>query len=136
AVGPQTAKPGPGNGFVLPFYSGQNINDPTTAQLLMFVDLDVGNDSIRSAQNSGDAQVDFDVSGLLPTDLLSFNVYAWTFSAQVADSSINWTNNLSTNLVTPGQSGFSLTDVPEPGSLSLLAAALIGLMALRSRKVA
>jgi hypothetical protein len=40
--GPQTAKPGPGTGFVLPFYSGQNINDPSTAQYLMFVDLNVG----------------------------------------------------------------------------------------------
>jgi len=134
--GPQTAKPGPGNGFVLPFYSGQNINDPNTAQLLMFVDLDVGNDNIRTAENSGDAEVDFDVLGLLPSDILSFNVYAWAFSAEVADSSINWTNNLSVNAAAPGQSGYSVVDVPEPGTVSLLAAALISLMVLGSRRAA
>jgi hypothetical protein len=120
--GPQTAKPGPGTEFVLPFYSGQNINDPATAQSLMFVDLDVGNDNLRSSIDSGDAKVDFDISGLYGTTA-SFNAYAWAFSAMVADSSINWTNNLSTNPAAPGQSGFSITTtaqpVPEPGQAAI-----------------
>lgn len=54
--GPNTAKPGPGTGFVLPFYSGQDINDPATAQLLMFVDLNVGNISGPSYIDSGSAK--------------------------------------------------------------------------------
>ena len=72
--GPQTAKPGPGNGWILPFYSGHNINDPSTAQYLMFVDLDVGNDTSRSSIDSGDAKVEFDISGLYDTTA-SFNAY-------------------------------------------------------------
>jgi hypothetical protein len=134
--GPNTAKPGPGTGFVLPFYSGQNINDPATAQLLMFVDLNVGNDSNRASIDSGDAKVDFDVSGLLGGDILSFNAYAWAFSADVADSSINWTNRLSTNLTDPGQSGFSITAaVPEPATWAMitLGFAGIGCVAYRRR---
>jgi hypothetical protein len=111
--GPQTAKPGPGTGFVLPFYSGQNINDPATAQSLMFVDLDVGNDNLRSSIDRGDAKVDFDISGLYGTTA-SFNAYAWAFSANVANSSINWTNNVSTNPAAPGQSGFSVTTSAQP----------------------
>jgi hypothetical protein len=126
--GPNTAKPGPGTGFVLPFYSGQNINDPSTAQLLMFIDLNVGNDSDRTATDSGDAKIDFDVSGLLPDDILSFNAYAWAFSANVADASINWTNNLSTDPNAPGQSGYSVRAVPEPGTLALFASGLVAIM--------
>jgi hypothetical protein len=116
--GPETAKPGPGNGWTLPFYSGQNINDPSTAQYLMFVDLDVGNDNLRNSIDSGDAEVQFDLSGIYDATA-SFNAYAWAFSANVADSSINWTNNLSTNPAAPGQSGYSITTtaVPEPAML-------------------
>jgi hypothetical protein len=94
----------------------------------MFIDLDVGNDNIRTATDSGDAKVDFDVSGLLPGDILSFNAYAWAFSANVADSSINWTNNLSTDPNAPGQSGYSVMAVPEPGTLAVFASGLIALM--------
>jgi hypothetical protein len=131
--GPQTTKPGPGNASVLPFYSGQNINDPATAQSLLFVDLDVGNNNNRTSTDSGDAKVEFDISGMYG-DTASFNAYAWAFSAMVADSSINWTNNLSTNPAAPGQSGFSITTTaPEPGTLLLLGAGLAGLSIARRR---
>lgn len=126
--GPQTAKPGPGTGWILPFYSGQNINDPATAQYLMFVDLYVGNDNNRSSIDSGGAKVEFDVSGIYDTTV-SFNAYAWVLNADVADGSINWTNNLSTNLAAPGQSGFSITTdaapVPEPTLLFPVGLAMI-----------
>jgi hypothetical protein len=128
--GPETAKPGPGNGWVLPFYSGQNINDPATAEELMFVDLDVGNDNIRSAIDSGDAKLQFDISGIYDTTV-AFNAYAWAYSANVADASINWTNNVSTDPSAPGQSGYSITTtaapLPEPGAFILFGGGLVGL---------
>jgi hypothetical protein len=140
--GPETAKPGPGNGWVLPFYSGQNINDPATAQYFMFIDLDVGNDTVRSAIDSGDAKVAFSVSGIYDTTV-SFNAYAWALVANVGNDSINWTNNLSTNPAAPGQSGYSITTtatapVPEPASLLPLGAGLACMLRYRrgaSRRV-
>jgi hypothetical protein len=86
--GPQTAKPGPGNAWVLPFYSGQDINDPSTAQYLMFVDLDVGNYNDRTSIDSGNAKVEFDISGIYNTTA-SFNAYAWALNANIANGSIN-----------------------------------------------
>jgi hypothetical protein len=131
--GPQTTKPGPGSGPTLPFYSGQNITDPATAQYLMFVDLYVGNDSDRTSIDSGDAKVQFDLSGIYG-DTASFNAYAWAFSANVADSSINWTNRVSSNLADPGQSGYSITTTaPEPATILLFGAGLVGLAATRRR---
>lgn len=137
--GPHTAKPGPGNAWVLPFYSGQNINDPATAQYLMFIDLNVGNTNVRNSIDSGNAKVKFDVSGIYDTTA-SFNTYAWALSANIADSSINWTNNLSTNPLAPGQSGYSITTtavaaVPEPrtGLLILAGLAVISLLRVRQR---
>ncbi|MEJ0018052.1 MAG: PEP-CTERM sorting domain-containing protein [Acetobacteraceae bacterium] len=125
AYGPQTAKPGPGEGWILPFYSGQDINDPSTAEYLMFVDLYVGNHSDRSSTDSGNAKVEFDLSGIYQTTA-AFNAYAWAYSANIADATINWTNRLSTNPSDAGQSGYSIntTAVPEPGTLLLLAAGL------------
>ena len=136
--GPETAKPGPGNGFVLPFQSGQNINDPSTAQYFMFVDLDVGNDNQRSSIDSGDAKVAFDISGIGDTTAC-FNAYAWVLNADVADSSINWTNNVSTDPNAPGQSGYCVqttaSAVPEPaeGASFLLGVSAIFFVRRRRR---
>jgi len=135
--GPQTAKPGPGNGWTLPFYSGQDINDPTTAQYLMFIDLYVGNEASPDSIDSGDAKVEFDISGIYD-QIAAFNAYAWVLYANIANDSINWTNNLSTDPMAPGQSGYSIVTtavpVPEPSTALVFAAGLGCLsLALRSK---
>jgi hypothetical protein len=131
--GPNTAKPGPGTLGVwsLPFYSGQNINDPATASYLMFIDLYVGNNSNRALIDSGNAKVEFTVEGLYQTTL-ALNAYAYAFQANIADGSINWTNRLSTNLADAGQSGYSINStaidpVPLPAAVWLFGSALVGL---------
>jgi len=110
--GPQTAKPGPGNGWMLPFYSGQDISDPSTASYLMFIDLYVGNLSDRSLIDSADAKIEFSLTGL-DDNIVSFNAYAYAQTANVANGSINWTNRVSTNPNDPGQSGYSVVAVSE-----------------------
>ncbi len=100
--GPQTAKPGPGNGWVLPLYSGQDINDPATASYLMFIDLYVGNTSDRASIDSGNAKIEFTVSGLYDTTL-AFNAYAYALSSNTGGDSIDWTNRLSSTLAEAGQ---------------------------------
>jgi hypothetical protein len=129
--GPNTAKPGPGTGWSLPFYSGQNINDPSTGSYLMFIDLYVGNLSDRSRTDSGNAKVEFTVSGLYQATF-AFNIYSYAQTANVADGSINWTNRLSTDPATTGQSGYSITTTavnptPLPPSFLLLGSGLAGL---------
>jgi len=109
--GPQTAKPGPASAGALPFYSGQNTNDPSTASYLMFIDLYVGNTSNRSLIDSGDAKIEFTVSGLDDT-ILSFNAYAYALSSNTGGDSIDWTNRLTSNLADPGQSGYSIISTP------------------------
>ena len=128
--GPQTAKPGPGNDWVLPFYSGQDINDPATASYLMFIDLYVGNTSNRSLIDSGNAKIEFTISGLYDTTL-AFNAYAYALSSNTGGNSIDWTNRLSSNLAEAGQSGYSITStalepVPLPAALPLFASILAG----------
>lgn len=132
--GPQTAKPGPGDDWVLPFYSGQDIGDPATAQYLMFIDLNVGNNDVRSSIDSGSARVDFEVSGLYQTTA-SFNAYAWALNANIADGAINWTNRVSGDLAATGQSGYSIvtTAVPEPGTYASLAIGLLAVVLARRR---
>ena len=141
--GPNTAKPGPGTLGVwsLPFYSGQNINDPATASDLMFIDLHVGNNSNRSLIDSGNAKVEFTVENLFDTTL-AFNTYAYAFTANIADGSINWTNRLSTDLAAAGQSGYSINSsavAPVPLRPSIwpsifLGSALVGFWLVRRRK--
>ena len=117
--GPQTTKPGPGSGPTLPFYSGQNINDPSTAAYLMFIDLYAGNTSENRAGriDSGNMKVDFAISGLYNTTA-AFNAYAFAFTSNTGDNSIDWTNRLSSNLLEAGQSGYSINSTavatPEP----------------------
>jgi len=113
---------------VLPFYSGQNINDPSTASYLMFIDLYVGNTSNRSLIDSGDAKIEFTVSGLYDT-VLGFNAYAYALSSNTGGDSIDWTNRLSTNLADPGQSGYSISSTaPAPVPSPTLGAGLPGLV--------
>lgn len=141
--GPQTAKPGPGVGWTLPFWSGQNIADSSTQQVLMFIDLNLGNTVDRSAIDSGSAKVQFEITGLYDARA-SFNVYAFAMSANVADASINWTNRISTNAAEAGQSGYSIVStaqalpVPEPTSaaLMLIGLGLVSIRLLRRRAAA
>jgi hypothetical protein len=136
--GPHTAKPGPGNAWVLPFWSGQDINDPATASWIMFIDLNVGNISDRSSIDAGSAKVEFELEGLYGTTA-AFNAYAWALNANVANSSINWTNRLSTNPLEAGQSGYSITStavapVPEPETAVLMLSGLAALGWFRRRR--
>ncbi|MBD9355292.1 VPLPA-CTERM sorting domain-containing protein [Methylomonas albis] len=137
--GPQTTKPGPGTG-ILPFYSGQNVNDPTTAEYLMFIDLWVGNTSTRTQTDAGSAKVEFSVSGLY-SSTLAFNAYAFAYTSNTGANSIDWTNRVSSNLADAGQSGYSINTtavapVPVPAAIWLFGSALAGFGLIGRRKAA
>lgn len=107
--GPQTWKPGPGDPFIpsIPLYSGQNINDPETAEYLMFVDLRAGNIDSRvypgwSSVDGGSTKVEYSFTGL--TTHATFNGYAWTSAANQGQG-ISWTNRMDGG----GASGYSVT---------------------------
>ncbi|WP_236610359.1 PKD domain-containing protein [Methanosphaerula palustris] len=110
--GPQTWKPGPHQGSAdlvtpyLPLYTGQDINDASTAQYLMFVDLKAGNVKqgvIPSATlNNGALKVDYSITNL--STRADFNGFAWA-NASNQGQGITWTNNV----FNPGASGYSVT---------------------------
>lgn len=80
-------------------------------------------------------KVEFDVSGLLGGNILSFNAYAWALNANVADSSINWTNRLSTDPTAPGQSGLSvMAAVPEPSTWAMMILGFVGIGLMRYKR--
>jgi hypothetical protein len=104
--GPQTWKPA--NTALYPLWVGQNVNDPSTQSLLMFVDLWVGNvmdGMIPGAQYKGAVKVDYAFTGL--THRAVFNAYGWAkYSNQ--GQGIGWTNQ------TDGTSGYSGYSVNPP----------------------
>ena len=102
--GPQTAKPGPGTLGVwsLPLYAGQNINDPSTAEYLMFIDLYVGTVSNSNLINSGNVKIEYNITGM--SVITAFNAYAWCAGSNQAQG-ISWTNN-------PSSSGYYINYIP------------------------
>ena len=108
--GPNKAKPGPGTlgTWTFPFVSGQPIGADNT--YMMFIDLNVGNNSNLALIDGGSAKVVFTVDGLYNT-MFAFNAYAYAADFNITPDvgAINWTNNLSTNSSAPGQSGYSIT---------------------------
>ncbi len=100
--GPQTAKPGPGTIGVwsLPLYTGQDINNPSTAEYLMFIDLYAGN--LNSAPiDNGQVKIEYSFNHL--NSIAAFNAYAWC-GASNQGGGISWTNSAS--------SGYSITYIP------------------------
>lgn len=100
--GPQTAKPGPGGlgAWSLPLYPGQNINDPSTAEYLMFIDLYAGN--LNSAPiDNGQVKIEYSFNHM--NTFASFNAYAWC-GASNQGGGISWTNN--------ANSGYTVTYIP------------------------
>lgn len=92
--GPQIYKPGPGGdgttpSWTLPLYYGQNTDDPSTAQYLMFIDLYVGNLNTGPIDN-GAVKVEYSFTGLNTT--AAFNAYAWRSATSNEDEGISWTN--------------------------------------------
>ncbi len=134
--GAQTYRPGTG-ALVLPFYSGQSTSDQS---YMMFIDLHCGNFTYNSsATNGGEIKVDYSFSGLYDT-VLAFNAYAYTLTSNTGADSINWTNNLSTDIGAANQTGYSITStaaapVPIPAAFWLLGSGFSGLFFMRRRKV-
>ncbi len=102
--GLNTAKPGPNSGgpitaCSLPLYNGQNINDPSTASYLIFVDLDVGNMYPSrfpgvSLVDGGAVKVEYTFTNM--TSLAAFNGYGWC-NASNQGQGITWCNDVATS---------------------------------------
>ncbi len=116
AYGPQTWKPGPGDLVTpsLPFWTGQNIADPSTASRLLFVDLKVGNlypaksTAWSSLTDAGGAKVEFSFTNM--TSVAAFNAYGWCLAANQGQG-ISWTNRVEGT----GNSGYKVVYEPPAG---------------------
>jgi PKD repeat protein len=107
--GPQTWKPGSG---YLPLYYGQDINDASTAQYLMFIDLKAGNMKPATFPddtliNNGALKVDYSFTNM--NTCAAFNGYAWDLSTTQGQG-ITWTNQPFTDAA----SGYTVTGIPRP----------------------
>lgn len=133
--GPNTYKPGTGS-FSLPFYSGQSTNDQS---YMMFIDLHLGNFTYNSSYTyGGEIKVDYSFSGLYDT-VLAFNAYAYTLTSNTGNDSINWTNNVLTDIGAANQTGYSIkttaaAPVPIPAAFWLLGSGFSGMFFMRRKK--
>lgn len=138
--GPQTMKPGPGEGWTLPFYHGQSTTDSSTASYLMFIDLYVGNikDAVIPFEvDHGAAKVEYAFTGLNPGSTVAFNLYGWCSAANQGEG-ISWTNR--TNGTEASSSSYSImvdpnapAPVPLPPASYMFGSGLLGLMGARRR---
>ena len=110
--GPQAWKPGPGDLEVpsLPLYYGQEIDDPSAASHLIFVDLNVGNlkNGVypgAALTDNGGAKVEFAFTNL--STHAAFNAYGWC-SASNQGQGISWTNRVAG----AESSGYTVAGVP------------------------
>jgi hypothetical protein len=132
--GPQTVKPGPIKEGILPLYYGQDYNDPSTAEYLMFIDLYVGNLSasqIPGLIDNGAVMVEYSFTGM--GSVAAFNAYAWAAPGKEAQG-VNWTTR--TNGTT-NYSGYAINytgaPVPIPPAVFLFGSGLAGLGFLRRK---
>ncbi|MEW6440512.1 MAG: nitroreductase [bacterium] len=112
--GPQSWKPEGSAGY--PLWFGQNVSDPATSSLLLFIDLNVA--TVKEAtllpldpdpQNKGAAKITYTFAGL--PGLAAFNVYGFTFYSN-AGQGISWTNKTADT----GSSGLTVNPPPpDPG---------------------
>lgn len=111
--GPQTAKPGPGTLGVwsLPLYYGQNISDSSTAEYLMFIDLNLGTIRNSALTDGGAVKVDYSFTNM--NSSISFNVYGWAMAANTG-AGISWTQATSG----ASASGYTVNYVPPPAPVA------------------
>jgi hypothetical protein len=130
--GPQTVKPGPIKEGTLPLYYGQDFNDPSTAEYLMFIDLYAGNFSKPETIDQGDVKVEYSFTGM--NSFAAFNAYAWAGPGKDAQG-VNWTTRTNG---TVNYSGYSINytgaPVPVPAAAWLLGSGLSGMFFLRRKR--
>jgi hypothetical protein len=145
--GPHVFKPGPGTlgTWSLPLYYGQDTGDSSTAEYLMFIDLNLGTLKetayFPDLTNNGSVKVDFSFTNMDTT--ASFNAYGWCLTSN-QDEGINWTNATSG----AGASGYTITytggqgammaaaaPVPIPAAAWLLGSGVSCLLAFRRKRI-
>ncbi|MEA5112556.1 MAG: hypothetical protein VB050_00865 [Geobacteraceae bacterium] len=134
--GPQTVKPGPIREGTLPLYYGQDFNDASTAEYLMFIDLYVGNLSssvISGLTDGGAVKVDYSFTGM--ASVAAFNAYAWAAPGKDPQG-VNWTTRTNG---TVNYSGYAINytgaPVPIPPAVFLFGSGLSGLFFIRRRRL-